>query len=561
MSLQSLDAEPGTVVAEKYEVASLVDRNPLGAIYRAVRQADSRECLLLLLDPEHSGREHKDMLIDRFKALRGLGAKRECQPLEIGSDGSVAFVAFDHPQTTTLRELMDARQQADEPFTLREAAQITIQVLDVAGQLHGIGTVARAIRPEYLYVSLKTVGPKGGNVVVDTKFMGGPLWDLVPPGTLAEDEYNRGSGQYIAPELKGIDPHPTPRSDVFSAGAIFYELLCGEAPTGTYQLPKSRRPELPREVDTVTELALSVAPEDRYPTAHDFAAGIQRTFIASDEEGEAGGVSWVVWALGVAIVGAVSFLVWNQTRIDPMAAAIEKDNLLRKEIFEAHARPTEDEVRDILAKHPPNMRYIPGGPYLTGRLEQEFVRNPGIVDEPAAIAELDGYLIDIFEHPNLQNAPPTHGITWKKAKELCEVESKRLCTAEELEKSCRGPENYVYGYGDTWDPMFCGEGVEDIHPSGRMGECKSNWGVYDIAGNFREWTSTMKGDKRAMVLGGIPNAPELGTRCSFNTDLSVAFTEDAISFRCCRDVDAEPYDAEAVAQAKAEYEAKQAKND
>lgn len=517
-----------------------MDRNPLGVLYRATRTADGQSVLLWLFHPAHSDPDERDRLLDRFKALRGLGSRRFVPVIELGQEGAIAFLALEDPDTTTLRELIDQRQAAGEPLSLQEAAQLTNQALEVATQLHSIGSYCRALRPEYLYVKLRQVGPKGSNTVAETRFLGGPLWDLVDTSDLAEDEYHRGTGQYLAPELKGLDTPANARADVFSAGAIFYELLCGDPPSGTYQLPKSRRPDLPREIDTVTELALAVAPDDRYPTPSDFSAGIQRTFAASGDDDDHGGVSWVVWALSVAVVAAFALLVYDRTSVDPLAVAIEHDNKLRKEIYESHPKPPAAEVREILARHPENMVYIPPGPYLSGMLEQERVRNPNIVDRPATVEELPGYLIDVFEHPNLRNAKPTYKVTWKRASDMCEEQGKRLCSAAEMEKACRGQENYVYGYGDSWDPMFCGDGLDDIHPSGRLPECKSTWGVYDIAGNFREWTSTERGENRRLVMGGVAQDPEIGTRCSFTTDLSTSFTDNTIGFRCCRDVDAPP---------------------
>lgn len=545
LSIDSLEPSPGTDVAGRYELGALLQRTPLGSVFRATRTQGGQAALVLIVHPDLLADGGRQKLVDRFKSLRGLGTKRMVPAIEMADDGGYTFIAFEAIEAPTLRDLMAERRQTNEPFSLREAAQITIQILEVASQMHAVGSFPRVIRPEYFFVSARSVGPKGGNVVVDSRFLGGPLWDIVPTELIAEDEYNRSEGQYLAPELKGMEPTPTPRADVYSAGAIFYELLCGEAPVGTYQLPKSRRPDLPREVDTVTELALSVSPEDRYPSANDFQAGITRTFAASDDADDGGGISWFVWALGAALVAAVGALVWNQTRIDPYDAALELDNKLRTEIYAQHDRPDEATVREILARHPQNMRYIPGGPYISGKLNHEAVIAPDLADHAAKVEELPDYMIDVFEYPNLANKPPVHGITWSEANQACEDVGKRLCSAAEIEKACRGPENYVYGYGDFWDPMFCGNGMEDIHPSGHMSECKSNWGVYDIAGNFREWTSTERGKGRRVVMGGIPQSPARGTRCSFGTDLSEAFSEETISFRCCRDVDAPAFDPDA----------------
>jgi formylglycine-generating enzyme required for sulfatase activity len=431
--------------------------------------------------------------------------------------------------------------RADQkPFSLREAAQITIGILEAAGAVHKAGHVFRALRPEYVLVNVRRTGPRGNNVVVDVRVIGAGLWDLVPPGALAEDEFTRGEAQYIAPELKSFNPEPTPRSDLYSAGVMFYELLVGAVPLGTFQLPRQRRPELPAQVDNVCELALANAPEDRYPAAADFVADIKRAFrpTASTESSvESGGVSPLIWLLGgllVVLLGVVLF--WGQS--DKHELAEIADAKQRKDILVRHDKASADELKEIRAKHPPNMAYIPAGPFIEGKLRQEIdVKSH---EETAKEVTIPGFLIDIFEYPNLANAAPKFGITHQEAAGLCTEAGKRLCSKEEFEKACKGPLNRVFGYGDTWDQDFCGNGVEDLHKSGAMSDCKSGWGVYDIAGNFREWTGSARTATRAFVKGGLPQAAERATRCAYKSDESMAFSDDTMSFRCCRSLDAPP---------------------
>ena len=246
-------------------------------------------------------------------------------------------------------------------------------------------------------------------------------------------------------------------------------------------------------------------------------------------------VHWLAWILGAALVAAVGVILVNRSSADPYEAALAEDNELRNQLYQATQLPTPDEVRKVLANHPPNMMYIPPGKFVSGRLRHEPTDMGG---KRAEIEELDGFLIDVFEYPNLQKAPPKFGVSWKEADRLCTDQGKRLCTADEMEKACRGPENYVYSYGDTYDVDFCGKGVEDIHTSGQFPECKSTWGLYDISGNFREWTSSIHGESRRLVKGGLPGSARRGSRCAYSDDLSPYFADDTISFRCCRDPDA-----------------------
>jgi formylglycine-generating enzyme required for sulfatase activity len=145
----------------------------------------------------------------------------------------------------------------------------------------------------------------------------------------------------------------------------------------------------------------------------------------------------------------------------------------------------------------------------------------------------------MFEYPNVRGTMPMFGTPYPKAKELCRAAGKRLCTADEWERACKGPRSTIYSYGDTFDEDFCGLGLEDPYPSGTKESCKSEWGVFDLSGNFREWTSSLRRN-RPLVKGGLKSAPEKGTRCAMAADESMEFTDKSITFRCCRDVDAPP---------------------
>ena len=163
-----------------------------------------------------------------------------------------------------------------------------------------------------------------------------------------------------------------------------------------------------------------------------------------------------------------------------------------------------------------------------------------VAEDVTAVTELDAYLIDAFEYPNLKGAQPEYGMTWSEAEALCTKQGKRLCTANEWEKACKGPQMYAYSYGDTFDQDFCGNGLDDTFRSGFKDTCRSGWGVFDMSGNFREWTSTLQqgSDNRVEVKGGVRAAPEKGTRCAFSKDERVSYADKSIGFRCCRDADA-----------------------
>lgn len=545
MSNGKLTYSRGDVLASKYEVIDHLDETPLGQSYRVKHLKSGKFVRVTVFKPEVANEDTKQALLEAFRRAKDLRHPHLVRLGELGEHDGIAFVTWEDFDGRPLRELLQEYKIAGRKFGLKDAAQVVNQVLEALSMLHEEGVVLRALRPENILVNARYAGPRQQNFVAHVKLVGACLYDLVPAGALVEDEYTRGQAQYLAPELKSFEPVATGRSDIYSAGVVFYEMLTGQAPVGTFLPPTQVRPELPKLVDDVVELAMANAPEDRYRNARDLVNGIQRVFEAAASEPAEEIKTWPI-VLGIAGIGgiliaAVSVILFFVLSADTDKSAMVADQKVRTEVHTAHAMPSATEREAVQAQHPKGMVYIPPGPFVAGRFNMDPFANKGA--EPLHdVVDLEGFLIDAFEHPNALNGSPTVRVTWDQAKNTCEAEGKRLCSSMEWEKACKGPRNNIYAYGNTFDPDFCGDGLPSSHISGSLSKCLSDWGVYDMSGGLREWTSTsMPGDEtRRLVKGGSLSSPEKGTRCAFSTDESAGYTHPTIAFRCCRDVDAPP---------------------
>ncbi len=550
MAIGKLEFSRGEMIASKYEVSDLLDESPLGVTHRAKHIKSGKYVRLLMMRPKIAGHAQKDQLVDIFKRAKDLQHQGVIKYGELAEHDGIAYATYEDFDGRTLRDLLNEYRAEGKRLELKEAAQITVQILEALEDLHDQGFVLRALRPEYVLINARHTGPRNRNFVARIKIVGAGLWDLVPSGALAEDEFSRGETQYLAPELKGFEPIATARCDVYSAGVIFYELITGAAPVGTYQSPTTLRPELPKVVNDIVELALANAPEDRYPSTRDFLAAVQRTAADSVEvEVESGRRALPVAlaaVLGFVLLAAVGAILWGlrMSAVNEGNQGAAQDTIARNEAREGLKTVDSATLQALLANQPPNMTYIPAGTFLQGRLNVDPM---ALGSEPLlSKVETKPFLIDQYEYPNLAGAPPKADVDYETADKLCKEAGKRLCTEVEWEKACKGPSNAIYGYAsttpaDTFDPDFCGNGLADKgYPSGSKENCKSGYGVYDVSGNFREWTSTQGKDTptRRVVKGGIRGNPERGTRCAFHNDENEVFKDEGMSFRCCRDVDA-----------------------
>lgn len=552
--MSKLEFTRGEIIAQKYEVVDVLEESPLGITYRVKHQKSGKFVRLTMLRPKVAGRDQKNQLLDVYRRVKDLANPAIVKIGELGENEGLAYFTAEDFEGQTLRELITQQKVEGKQLEMKEAAQVAHQILEGLDAMHKEGFYLRGLRPEYVLVNVRRTGPRNANFVARVKIVGSGFWDLVPAGVLAEDEFARGEAQYLAPEMKSFEPIASPRADIYSVGVMFYEMLTGVAPLGTFQMPAQIRPDLPKFVNDIVELALANSPEDRYQSCADFMAAIQRT-MSNDavDDGDKRGPRLLPILFGGFVLLSAIIALLLLLRPDPdgprkaaQAADVELRNKLKAEV-QANI-PPKAELEAIMARHPPGMAYIPKGHFALGRMNWD---ENALSSEPLAQeTETPAYLIDKYEYPNKAGAVPMRDVDYAEADKLCQDQGKRLCTDVEWERACKGLLNSIYGYNteipsDTFDPSFCGDGIADRgYPSGSMAGCKTNgYGVYDMSGNFREWTGSAPNgkDSRRVVKGGYPNNSERGTRCAFTTDEAVGFKDSAMSFRCCRDAEAPPW--------------------
>ena len=165
------------------------------------------------------------------------------------------------------------------------------------------------------------------------------------------------------------------------------------------------------------------------------------------------------------------------------------------------------------------------------------------LESPARLVTTGEYYIDKFEYPNVLGEQPLGGVSWFEAQAKCQEVGKRLCTAREWEKACRGPEGFIYPYGNTYDKDKCRTEVEwqdGAAVSRAYPECVSGYGVYDMSGNLLEWTTEKSLPSQPKegyaTRGGFWQSTGFQSRCSYKGlfFFHSTYREVNIGFRCCK---------------------------
>src|SRR5262249_5059171 len=198
---------------------------------------------------------------------------------DVGRSGETSYIAMELVEGKTLRELL-----ATGPLPVRRAVTLAAQVADGLAKAHAAGIVHRDLKPENVMVSsdgfVKILDFGLAKLVSDPS--GAYSQAMTVAGARTQSGIVLGTVGYMSPEQAsgaGVDI----RSDQFSFGSIFYEMLSGRrafsratpAETLTAIIREEAEPvggvnpEVPPPLRWVIERCLAKDPKERYvATAH-----------------------------------------------------------------------------------------------------------------------------------------------------------------------------------------------------------------------------------------------------------------------------------------------------
>jgi serine/threonine protein kinase/Tol biopolymer transport system component/Tfp pilus assembly protein PilF len=292
-SLTQTDLVPGTNIGP-YEIIRRLGSGGMGDIYLAEDTRLGRKVALKSL-PAHFTKDAER--VRRFqleaKAASALSHPNIITIYEIGQLEHLHYIVFEFIDGQTLR-----RHMASAPLTIAESLNIASSVAAALLAAHEAGIVHRDIKPENIMM-------RADGVVKVLDFGLAKLTErkavVSEASTMFQTEPGlvMGTAPYLSPEqARGLAIDP--RTDIWSLGAVLYEMVAGrtpfEGPTNTDVLvailgrepvPLPRyRPEVPTELEWIIKKALRKDREERYQTAREFLADIKNLAQRLDFEQE-----------------------------------------------------------------------------------------------------------------------------------------------------------------------------------------------------------------------------------------------------------------------------------
>ena len=262
----------------RYEDLAVIGRGGMGMIYRARDPVLDRSVALKVIS---SFEVTADLRARFFREARACARLREHPNIvtihDMGEDDGRLFIVMELLEGEELRHLI-ARPA---PLTLDEKLAIVHQICDGLHHAHQKGVVHRDIKPANIFLL-----PSGQVKILDFG-IAQIAAAATTHGDLTRAGMMMGTPRYMAPEqVRGQADH---RSDIFSVGAVAYELLSGRPPfagENPLQILEQLRtvtpprlseldPNLPPELSTIVERAIQKEPEDRFADLGEMARALE----------------------------------------------------------------------------------------------------------------------------------------------------------------------------------------------------------------------------------------------------------------------------------------------
>jgi serine/threonine-protein kinase len=301
-----------------YDLLEEIGRGGMGVVYMArQRSLDRIVAVKMILGSLLASQEQIDRLHLEARVAATVRHPNIVSVFDAGEIHGQHYFAMEYVAGMSLARILE-----QAALDAKQSARIAALVARAVHHLHERGIVHRDLKPSNILID-----PSGRPFVTDfglAKLFSGDS-QLTRTGVIA------GTPSYMAPEqAAGGRSAVGPPSDVYSLGAILYEMLTGRPPfkeespfdtllqvlEGEPERPRKLNPRAPRELERICLKCLEKAPESRYPTAEAVADDLERFLVDEDFIGPSEGWIRRTWrwarreaALSVRLVSLIAFYV------------------------------------------------------------------------------------------------------------------------------------------------------------------------------------------------------------------------------------------------------------
>jgi serine/threonine protein kinase len=276
----------------RFCISNELGRGTVGCVHLGHDPVLGRDVAIKTFNPTLSAIEKirfEQQFINEARAAARLSHQNIVTIYDASSEGGTTYIAMEYLQGRELSRMLDEGHR----YLPHEAASIAWRIADALEHAHQRGVIHRDIKPANIFM-VKDNQPK----LIDFGIARAP--NRVPRNLVAADAYTTimagdrllGTPNYMSPEQAQSDQVDA-RTDIYSLGAVMYEMLTGRKPfqaadaekllqqiaVKTPTAPHKIDPAVPAALSRIVMQAMSKRPEQRYLSAESMALDIKRYLL------------------------------------------------------------------------------------------------------------------------------------------------------------------------------------------------------------------------------------------------------------------------------------------
>ena len=269
------DKNIGKKLDGRYEIIERIGEGGMADVYRAQDVVDNKTVAVKILKKEFAENEE---FLRRFrnesKAIAVLSHPNIVKVFDVGFSDRIQFIVMEYIDGFTLNEYMDQEGQLD----WRDAVHYILQILRALQHAHSKGIVHRDIKPQNIMML------QDGTI----KVMDFGIAKFAREDGKTGTDKAIGTVHYISPE-QARGAVTDAKSDLYSVGVMFYEMLTGKKPFDTdnpvsiavmhmqaeVPLPHTVRPDIQTGLEEIILRAMQKDPKNRYQSAREMMDDIE----------------------------------------------------------------------------------------------------------------------------------------------------------------------------------------------------------------------------------------------------------------------------------------------
>jgi eukaryotic-like serine/threonine-protein kinase len=284
----------GELISGRYELEELVGTGGMSSVYRAHDRLLERDVALKVLHEQFtSDGDYVERFRREARSVAQLSHPNIVTVIDRGEQSGRQFIVFEYIDGENLKTLLDRKG----PLPEREAIGLILQVARALGFAHEHGIVHRDVKPQNVLLN-------GDGEAKVTDFGIARSQDV--HGGLTQTGTVMGTSDYISPE-QARGARVDAQSDVYSLGAVLYELLTGEVPfpgdnfvavalrhiNEPVPSVRAKRPDVSPRLDAAVRRAMAKDPRDRFGSMEELCAEL-KACLDEPEAGLSGAETMVV---------------------------------------------------------------------------------------------------------------------------------------------------------------------------------------------------------------------------------------------------------------------------